>query len=87
MRRQPREDLVELAVRDTARDPVRHPGPVKPAALVTVELHRIVVRMRPPAAPGPIERERIEDRPAARIQMEVIKGPQHSLECARTDGA
>src|SRR6266516_831151 len=67
VRRQRRENLVELAVRDTTRDPVRHPWPIQPAALVTVGLHRIVVRVRPPAPPGPIERERVDDRPAAHI--------------------
>ena len=79
VRRQPCEDLVELAVRDTARDPVRHPRPVEPAALVAVGLHRVMVRVRPPSPPRPVKRERVDQRPAARIQVKVVEGPQHRL--------
>ena len=54
MRRQPGEDLVELPVRDAARHPAGHLWPVEAAALIPVRLHRIVVRVRPPAPPGAV---------------------------------
>lgn len=69
VRRQPREDLVELAVRDTARDPVRHHRPVKPTALAAEGLHRVMVRVRPPAPPRPVKRERVDQRPAPRVSF------------------
>ena len=58
---------------------VGHPRPIQPAALVAVGLHRVVVRVRPPAPPGPVQRERVEDRPGAGLQMEVVEAPQHRL--------
>ena len=38
-----------------------------------------MVRVRPPAPPRPVKRERVDQRPAARIQMKVVEGPQHRL--------
>src|SRR6266516_7044901 len=38
---QPREQLVELLIGDAARDPVGHPWPVEPGALVAEGLHRV----------------------------------------------
>ena len=84
VRRQPGENLVELPVGDTARDPGGHPRPVEPAALAAEWLHRIVVRVRPPATPRPVQRERVDDRPGARIAVKVVKRPQHRLRM-RTD--
>jgi hypothetical protein len=52
VRRQRREDLVELLIRHAARDPAGHPGPVEPGAPPAVELHRIAVRMGPAAIAG-----------------------------------
>ena len=49
MRRQRREDLVELTVRDAARDPGGNPRPVPARPLMAVGLHRVAVRVRPPA--------------------------------------
>jgi hypothetical protein len=37
------------------------------------------VRVRPPAPPRPVKRERVDQRPAARIQVKVVEGPQHRL--------
>ena len=79
MRVQGREDLVELLIRDAARDPGRHRRPVHAAALEAVRLHRIVVRMRPPAPPGPVQRERVDQRAGARLQVKVVKAAQHRL--------
>lgn len=79
MRGQPGEDLVELAIRDASRDPVGHPGPIPPTELVAIQLHRIVMRVCPPASTRPVQRERVDDRPGARIPVKVIERAQHRL--------
>ena len=73
------EDLVEVLIRDAARDPRRHRRPVHAAALEVKRLHRIAVRMGPPTPPGPVQRERVDQRAGARLQVEVIKAAQHRL--------
>ena len=73
------EDLVEVLIGDAARDPRRHRRTVHAAALEAVRLHRIAVRMGPPAPPGPVQRERVDKRARARLQVEVIKAAQHRL--------
>ena len=35
--------------------------------------------MGPPAPPGPVQRERVDKRARARLQVEVIKAAQHRL--------
>ena len=79
VRVQGREDLIEVLIRDAARDPRRHRRPVHAAALEVIRLHRIAMRMSPPAPPGPIQRERVDQRAGARLQVEVIKAAQHRL--------
>ena len=79
VRRQPREDLVELLIRHAARNPGRHPRPEQPAALIAAGLHGIVMSVSPAATPGPVQRERVDDRAGTRIPVQVIEGPQHSL--------
>ena len=77
VRRQRREDLVELLVRDTARDPGGHHRPVQAGALPAERLHRVVVRMRPPATARPVQRERVNQRARARLQVKAVKAAQH----------
>ena len=79
VRRQPREDLVELLIRHAARNPGRHPRPEQPAALVAIGLHGIVVSVSPAATAEPVQRKRVDDRTGARIPVQVIEGPQHRL--------
>ena len=40
---------------------------------------RIVVRVRPTTPPGPVQRERVDDRPAARLKMNIVEATQHRL--------
>ena len=47
----------------------------------------IVVRVRTPAPPGPVQRKRVDDRPSARIPVKVVNDRCTVSECARTDGA
>ena len=35
--------------------------------------------VRPPAPSAPVQRERVDDRPAPRLQVEIVKPPQHRL--------
>ena len=79
VRRQPGEDLVELRIRHAARDPRRDRRAVEPGPLVTVTLHRVVMSVRPPAPPGPLQRERADDRPGPRLQVEIVEAAQHRL--------
>ena len=79
VRGQPGEDLVELLVRDGPRDPGRHPRPVEPGPLMAERLHRVVMGVRPPAPPGPVQRERVDHRPAACLQVELVEAAQHRL--------
>lgn len=79
MRRQPGEDLVELRIRDAARNPLGHRRPIQPGPRVAMRLHRIVVRMRSPAAPGPVQRERVHQRATALVEMETVEAAQHRL--------
>lgn len=79
VRGQPGEDLVELLVRDAARDPSGQSRPIQTSPLVAVRLHRIVVRVRSPAPPRPVQRERVHQRPAARVDMELVETTQHRL--------
>ena len=44
------------------------------------------MRTGPPAPPGPVQRERVDQRPGARLQVEVIKPRSTVSLCARTDG-
>ena len=79
VRGQPGEDLVELLVRDRPRDPGRHPRPVEPGPLMAERLHRVVMGMRPAAPPRPVQRERVDHRTAARLQVELVEAAQHRL--------
>ena len=79
VRGQPGEDLVELLVRDRPRDPRGHPGPVPAGALAAVRLHRVVMRARPRLPPGAVQRERVDDRPGAGIQVVAVETAQHRL--------
>ena len=79
VRGQPGKDLVELLIRDRPRDPGRHPRPVEPGPLMAERLHRVVMGVRPPAPPRPVQRERVDHRPAARLQVELVKAAQHRL--------
>jgi hypothetical protein len=56
-----------------------HPGPIPSAALVAVLLHRVVMRVRPAGATRPVQRERVDDRPGARVSVKFIKRAQHRL--------
>jgi hypothetical protein len=38
-----------------------------------------LVRMRPPTASGPVQRERIHDRPGVRLPVELVEATQHRL--------
>jgi hypothetical protein len=79
VRGQPSEDLVEFRIRDTAGNPLGHPRSIQPSALVAMGLHRIVMRMRPTAAPGPIQWKRIHHRPRTDVAVKVVEAPQHGL--------
>ena len=79
MRRQPGEDLVELIIGNGPRNPGRQPRPVKTAAFMLMRLHRVVMRMRPSATTGTVQRERIEHRARAGVTVEVVKATQHRL--------
>jgi hypothetical protein len=72
MRAELGEQPVEQLVRDRARDPPGDPGPIQPHPLVAERLHRVVVRVRPPTAPLPRQRERVDHRAGARVAMDRI---------------
>ena len=79
VRRQPREDLVELHVRNAAWDPARHRRSIPPDPLVTGRLRRIVVGVGSPVPAGAVQRERVEDRPGPGLAVEVVEASQHRL--------
>jgi hypothetical protein len=54
-----------------------HPGPVPGRALAAGRLHRLVVRAGLP--PGAVQRELVDDRPAARLQVIAVEAAQHHL--------
>ena len=54
------------------------PGPVPPRTLTAVRLHRVVMRMRPPAPP-PGQRERVDHRASPGLAMEIVKAAQDAL--------
>ena len=37
------------------------------------------MRVRPPVPPRPVQRERVDDRPGARVEVEAVERPQHRL--------
>ena len=78
VRAQLREDLVQLIIRDAAGHLPGHLRPVE-SGIRPVGLHRIVVRVRPPAPPRPAQRERVHDRPGPGLEMEAVKGAEHRL--------
>src|ERR1035437_10178851 len=61
------------------RDPARHAGPVQAAAFIALPLHRVLVVMCSPVAPRAIQRERVENRSGAGIEVEVVEAAQHRL--------
>jgi hypothetical protein len=79
VRRQRGEQLVEPVVGDRARNPPRHRRAIPADPLRPPRLHRVVVRVRPPRASAQIQRERVDDRPAAAITAEVVEPAQHRL--------
>ena len=78
VRAQRGEQLVELLLRDVVRRTPGKPGPVPPGTLTAVGLHRVVVRMGPPA-PRPGQRERVDDRAGPGFAVEVVKAAQNTL--------
>ena len=79
MRTQLREQLVEAFVGDAPRRPGHHLRPVPAAAVPVERLHRVVVGIRTPGATVPRQRERVDHRPRARLQMEVVEPAHHAL--------
>ena len=54
-------------------------GRYRPLRCPANGLHRVVVRMRAPGTTMPRQRERVDHRPGARLQMEVVEAAQHAL--------
>lgn len=76
VRAQPREDLIELLVRDGARHPDGHGRPIEPAPLVAVGVHRVAVRMCPPLAPSPVQ-GRVQHRAGTGVTVKIVEASQH----------
>ena len=79
VRTQQREQLVEPLIRDLPRHPPRSLRPVPPGALASKRLHRVVMRVRPSPPPTPGQRERVDHRPGASLQVKIVKAAQHAL--------
>ena len=79
VRAQQREQLAEPHIRDLPRHPPGQLRPVPAGALGRERLHRVVMRVRPAAPPAPGQRERIDHRPGASLQVESVKATQHAL--------
>lgn len=60
VRPQRREQLVEPAVGDRPRDPLRHRRPVTSRPLRPPLVHRVAVRVRPAAPAAGVQRERVQ---------------------------
>ena len=78
VRAEPGEQLAELLVGDAARGPLRKPRPEQPGPAPRERLHRITVRPGT-TAPAAVQRERIHHRAGPRLEMEIVKVPQHRL--------
>ena len=76
VRAQRSEQTAGHLVRDLARYPLRHPRPVAPGTLRPERAKRIAVRTSPRPAH---QRERIDDRAAAALDMERVERPCHRL--------
>jgi len=79
MRGQTSEDLVELVVGHRSRDPGGDTRPVTPGPITAVRLHRVVMRMSATPTAGPVHREPAQQRPTARVPVDVVESPQHRL--------
>jgi hypothetical protein len=79
MRTQLREQLVEPRIRDTPRRPVHHLRPIPAPAMPDQRLHRIVMGIHPAGTVITGQRERVDHRPGARLQVEVVEPAQHRL--------
>ena len=79
VRPQRREQPVEPVVGDRPRDPLRHDRPVTPRPLGPPLVHRVVMRVRPAAPAGGVQRERVQHRPGPAVSVEVVEPAQHRL--------
>ena len=76
VRGQPREQVVEHAVRDLPRDTAGNPRPEQARLLPRERVHRVMVRVRP-ARPG--QRKRVHDRPCPGLQVIGVEAPADRL--------
>ena len=70
-----REQQLEHLIRDPPRRPPRHRAAVPSFPLPRPRVHRVVMGMRTPAAPRPVQRERVDHRPAACFPVKVVERP------------
>ena len=64
---------------DTPRRPIHHLRPIPAAALPGERLYRIVMSMRAAGRAMSGQRKRVDHRPGARLQVEVVEPAQHRL--------
>lgn len=69
------EDRVELLVRNPLRKLLRNPGPIPALPLAPERLERVVMLVRPPATPEPVQRKQIHQRAVASHQVQVVERP------------
>ena len=77
VRPQPREQLVPPLVRHRPRRAPRNPRVIADLPLRPERRQGVVMLVRPPAPP--VQCDRVDQRPAAQLDPELIKAPQHRV--------